>query len=158
MHQVILELLQQPFDIFELFLCAACFAGAAAKFVENLARPCQVRLVWNLDRAAGHRSGLIQRPAEGIGAFALPVIAIARLLPIRRHDVLGELLGAVAQLIERTLLCLLGVAQLVAGKIVARLAHLAARLVEAARHLHAVARQALDDLVELVAQALLVLR
>src|SRR6266581_1002357 len=94
-----LELLQQPFDIFEFFLRAGGFTGTAAKLVENLARPGQVRLIGNLDGATGHRSGLIQRPAERVGTLALLIIAIARLLPIRRHDVLGELLGAVAQLI-----------------------------------------------------------
>src|SRR6266700_47837 len=56
------------------------------------------------------------------------------------------------------LLRLLGIAQLIAGKIVTGLAHFAAGLVKATGHLHAIARQALDDLIELVAQALLVLR
>src|SRR5258708_10149734 len=95
-----LELLQQPFDIFELFLRAGGFAGTAAKFVENLPRPGQVRLIGNLDCATGHRSGLIQGPAERVGTLALLLSAIALLLPILRHDVLCEFLCAVSRMTE----------------------------------------------------------
>src|SRR6185312_12602955 len=152
-----LERLEQPIDIIELFLRAGGFAGAAAKLLEDLARAGEVRLVGDFDVATRHGTGLVERPPEGIGALALLIIAGAGLLAVGGHDVLRELLGAVAQIVERALLRLFRILQLVAGKAVARLAHLAAGLVKSARHLNAVLAEALDDLVELVAQTLLIL-
>ena len=101
------ELLQQTLDVVEFLRCALGFAGPLAELFEDFARPRQIGLIGNLDRAAGHGACLIERPAERIGALALLIVAGAWLLAVGRHDVLGKLLGAVAQLIERALLGLL---------------------------------------------------
>ncbi len=89
------------------------------------------------------------------GLFAFAVLLATLLL---RHHVLRELLSAVAQLVERALLVLTGASELAVREIVARLAHRLAGVVETLRHVDAVAAQALDDLVQPVAQVLLVSR
>ena len=63
----------------------------------------------------------------------------------------GELLGAVAQTIERLLLGLLRVLQLIAGEVVAGLSHRLERIAQPVGHRHAILAETLDDLVQLVA-------
>ena len=152
MHRAILELLQQPFDIFEFLLSAARLAGTPAQLFQNFARTRQIGLIGQFDDAACHRSVLVQRPPQRIELLlTLLLIALPGLLAILCHHVPGHFLGALPQLVEDALLTVCGGTELTAGKIIFRLPHRAAGFVEPTRNLHAVLCQALDDLVELVA-------
>ena len=108
-----LELLQQTVDVVELLLGTIGFARTPAQLFEDFAGAREVGLVGNRDRAAGHRSLLLDRTAERIELLAAGLLAFAGLLALLlRHHVLRELLSAVAQLIERTLLALTGASEL----------------------------------------------
>src|SRR5262245_22214674 len=155
-YRAFLELLQQPVDVVELLLGAVGFARAPAQLFEDFARPRQIRLVRNSDVAAGHRSLFIERPPEWVELLAARLLALALLLAILRHHVLGELLSAVAQLIQSTLLVLACGSELATLEIVPRLAHRLAGIGQPLGHVDAVAAQPLDDLVQSVAQVLLV--
>src|SRR6185503_4297476 len=152
-----LELLEQTVDVIELLLGAIGLTGAAAKFFEDLPRARQIRLIGYGHVAAGHRSLLVERAAERIELLAARLLAFAGLLAVLlRHHVLRELLSAVAQLVESALLVLAGATELAACEIVARLAHGLAGAVQALRDFDPITAQSLDDLIEPVAQILLV--
>ena len=108
-----LELLQQTVDVVELLLGTIGFARTPAQLFEDFASTREIGLIGDPDRTTGHRSLLLDRTAERIELLAAGLLAFAGLLALLlRHHVLRELLSAVAQLIERTLLALTGASEL----------------------------------------------
>src|SRR5262249_27730725 len=167
----ILEISQQPLDVFELELRAEVLAEAPAQFFQNAPRALHVDLARHLDRRVVAVVAPTQGPAERVGLLLGPWRPEPAGLAVRagtQHALLlhrlGEVLRAAAQSFERAALGIDRTARVAFSKLTFRLAHGvagAAELIHLALPLlaltEALLAQLLHQFLELIAQCLLIL-
>src|SRR5215471_19640496 len=167
----ILEISQQPLDVFELELRAEVLAEAPAQFFQNAPRALHVDLARHLDRGVVAVVAPAQGPAERVGLLlgawrpepAGPAVRAGAQHALLLHR-LGEVLRAPAQSFERAALGIDRAVRVAFAELAFRLAHGVARateLIHLALPLLALAEallaQLLHQLLELIAQCLLIL-
>src|SRR5262245_46001642 len=167
----ILEIPQQPLDVFKLELRAEVLAEAAAQFFQNAPRALHVDLAWHLDRRVVAVVAPAQGPAERISILLGARRPESAGLAVRagtQHALLlhrlGEVLRAPAQSFERAALGIDRAVRVAFSELAFRLAHGVAgatELIHLALSLLALAEallaQLLHQFLELIAQRLLIL-
>src|SRR4029450_13733879 len=164
----ILEISQQPLDVFELELRAEAFAEAPAQFFQNAPRALHVDLARHLDRGVVAVVAPAQRSAERVGLLLgtrRPEPAGLAVGAGAQHALLlhglGEGRRASAQSFERPALGIDRAVRVAFSELTFRLAHGvtgAAELIHLALPLLALAEAPLAQLLhELIAQRLLIL-